>query len=731
MAAPGPIAGPTGLTVYYDALDSVTVSWASSGIDAVGYDLTYVDEGGSEQTIALAPTERHTRLYDIGYSAGTVSVRARFNDDLVSEPSETQVLRGSVANLSAAIALVEADPRYAPTELVTLNSRTALADSIAAAQALVANGATPAQVLAANTAMNRAATGIVNYSVVPQYIADFEAMDVSGFTPGSRARFAAALAAARQLAEAAATDPGAVITSEQIETTVNAVRTAYDSALASPERLASLLEQAQSLVDGADRELYTGYSVRAIQSSIAAAITALDDTEPTVEALDAATESLQAALDSRVERPSALRAAFAAFATLGADRSGFTGASARDVSSAHAAAVAADDADTDLSTLATAGTALSATIAALVSVDTLLDALAVNDVSLLVPLDYTSATWAVFARAYAASVEFLALATATEAAPVTELALSAQADSLRAARLALAKPTPFATSGITFLPTPAGPPVPAAQLPPGLYVQVLDGMITMHNSGGSLNFTAGQFGYVPSPTRPPVVVPSNPNLQFTPPPAFSAPTTTISAPSTGSVDCEVRRVRAGDVVDVTGTGVVVTHPTDVPPTTAPVIATRPTDSATRPKTYCNRLAAPPAGARMASTMADASNTMSAEAAPAYQIVSVLPPTYPAAGNVSVSFALPADAERGDLFLQFTYNGVYVETVASVEITPGSEIPTVTVAGTSTTPAAVSARGRLAATGTDPGALVGTAALLLFVGVALVVSPAARRRHRTA
>lgn len=79
---------------------------------------------------------------------------------------------------------------------------------------------------------------------------------------------------------------------------------------------------------------------------------------------------------------------------------------------------------------------------------------------------------------------------------------------------------------------------------PGLYVQVLDGMINLRNSAGSQNFTAGQFGYTASLTHPPVVLPANPGIKFAPPPAFSstatAPNGTGSANKAGDVDCEVR-----------------------------------------------------------------------------------------------------------------------------------------------------------------------------------------------
>ena len=60
-------------------------------------------------------------------------------------------------------------------------------------------------------------------------------------------------------------------------------------------------------------------------------------------------------------------------------------------------------------------------------------------------------------------------------------------------------------------------------LAPGLHVSVTDGVIFLTNQGGSQNFNAGQFGYVPSFNQPPVIVPANPGIQFTPPPSFQAP----------------------------------------------------------------------------------------------------------------------------------------------------------------------------------------------------------------
>jgi hypothetical protein len=88
----------------------------------------------------------------------------------------------------------------------------------------------------------------------------------------------------------------------------------------------------------------------------------------------------------------------------------------------------------------------------------------------------------------------------------------------------------------------AGPNLSGARAP-GLYVQVLDGMVHLSNTGGSLNFAAGQFGYVPGQQMPPVILPSNPGMQFNPPPVFNTQTSSgpqnTSTPGKG-VDCVVR-----------------------------------------------------------------------------------------------------------------------------------------------------------------------------------------------
>ena len=86
-------------------------------------------------------------------------------------------------------------------------------------------------------------------------------------------------------------------------------------------------------------------------------------------------------------------------------------------------------------------------------------------------------------------------------------------------------------------------PAPTPARNPGLYVQVLDGAIHLTNGGGSQNFTAGQFGFTPSFQQPPVILPTNPGIQFTPPPSFSSTTGSqggSGAGKPGTVDCEVR-----------------------------------------------------------------------------------------------------------------------------------------------------------------------------------------------
>ncbi len=79
------------------------------------------------------------------------------------------------------------------------------------------------------------------------------------------------------------------------------------------------------------------------------------------------------------------------------------------------------------------------------------------------------------------------------------------------------------------------------KLPNGLYVSVLEGAIHLTNGGGSQNFNAGQFGFVASFKQPPVVLPQNPGIQFTPPPSFTS--SGGQGPKTGApgqTNCQVR-----------------------------------------------------------------------------------------------------------------------------------------------------------------------------------------------
>jgi hypothetical protein len=109
-----------------------------------------------------------------------------------------------------------------------------------------------------------------------------------------------------------------------------------------------------------------------------------------------------------------------------------------------------------------------------------------------------------------------------------------------------APPAPVAPPPGVVLPGAAlrvgAPPMP--ELAPGLHVAVLDGLIAVTNAGGVQSFAAGQFGFVPNFNVPPIVVPQNPGLKFSPPPVFSSSSgpaashnTTVQAEK---VDCIVR-----------------------------------------------------------------------------------------------------------------------------------------------------------------------------------------------
>ncbi len=78
---------------------------------------------------------------------------------------------------------------------------------------------------------------------------------------------------------------------------------------------------------------------------------------------------------------------------------------------------------------------------------------------------------------------------------------------------------------------------------PGLYVQVLDGLIHVTNPAGTSSFAPGQFGYTPNFRQAPVLLPKNPGIPFLLPPAFVS--TASSGPGgtpgkSNTVDCEVR-----------------------------------------------------------------------------------------------------------------------------------------------------------------------------------------------
>ena len=84
------------------------------------------------------------------------------------------------------------------------------------------------------------------------------------------------------------------------------------------------------------------------------------------------------------------------------------------------------------------------------------------------------------------------------------------------------------------------PPLPGGARAPGLYVQVLDGLIHVTNPSGTSNFSAGQFGFTASVRQPPVLIPKNPAIMFTPPPAFNTSTPPGGSNKSNTVDCEVR-----------------------------------------------------------------------------------------------------------------------------------------------------------------------------------------------
>ena len=88
-------------------------------------------------------------------------------------------------------------------------------------------------------------------------------------------------------------------------------------------------------------------------------------------------------------------------------------------------------------------------------------------------------------------------------------------------------------------------PLTSRSTPPGLYVQVTDGFIDLINQTPTLEgFTAGQFGYTPPLQQPPVILPSNPSIQFTPPQSFT-PNTPI--PGSSPAPACTTAARTGDL----------------------------------------------------------------------------------------------------------------------------------------------------------------------------------------
>jgi hypothetical protein len=82
--------------------------------------------------------------------------------------------------------------------------------------------------------------------------------------------------------------------------------------------------------------------------------------------------------------------------------------------------------------------------------------------------------------------------------------------------------TPTATIGIrgTYLGLDVVP--PDGGLPPGVYLVVFDGVVVAFNEAGFQAFQAGQYGFMQSLQTPPVILPADPGIHFTPPPNFTS-----------------------------------------------------------------------------------------------------------------------------------------------------------------------------------------------------------------
>lgn len=81
---------------------------------------------------------------------------------------------------------------------------------------------------------------------------------------------------------------------------------------------------------------------------------------------------------------------------------------------------------------------------------------------------------------------------------------------------------------------------------PGLYLAVSDGQVVITNTAGvqtTIPVVAGQYVYVQSPTTPPVVLPSKPEIPFNPPPSVPSGPVPDSGQQSGqgnNCDCVVR-----------------------------------------------------------------------------------------------------------------------------------------------------------------------------------------------
>lgn len=128
-------------------------------------------------------------------------------------------------------------------------------------------------------------------------------------------------------------------------------------------------------------------------------------------------------------------------------------------------------------------------------------------------------------------------------------------------------------------PSKALPPSPPG-LKPGLFLNVINGVITLSNMGPLREASAGQFGYVRNISQPPIVLPANPAIKFVPPPTFTAGTATGASPKPAAIDCVVRyeAMQSQPAAPLAS-------PTAAPATTDTKTDTVKTD--TVKKTYCN------------------------------------------------------------------------------------------------------------------------------------------------